>query len=87
MITRDFSVISIDVTGVSLSLSTTRLTKVTHAQYRKRFRVSYNTVLFSDPAEWRALACAMAPQAMPLHTSICKTITAGRVTSLKSLPL
>ena len=39
MITRDFSVISIDVTGVSLSLL---LTKVTHAQYRKRFRVSYN---------------------------------------------
>ena len=51
MITRDFSVISIDVTGVSLSLSHRRLslslslllTKVTHAQYRKRFRVSYNT--------------------------------------------
>ena len=42
MITRDFSVISIDVTGVSLSLL---LTKVTHAQYRifrKRFRASYN---------------------------------------------
>ena len=45
MITRDFSVISIDVTGVSLSLSLSLsllLTKVTHAQYRKRFRVSYN---------------------------------------------
>ena len=48
MITRDFSVISIDVTGVSLSLSQASLslslllTKVTHAQYRKRFRVSYN---------------------------------------------
>ena len=42
MITRDFSVISIDVTGVSLSLSLL-LTKVTHAQYRKRFRVSYNS--------------------------------------------
>ena len=34
MITRDFSVISIDVTGVSLSLL--QLPKVTHAQYRKR---------------------------------------------------
>ena len=44
MITRDFSVISIDVTGVSLSLSLL-LTKVTHAQYRKRFRVSYNRTL------------------------------------------
>ena len=44
MITRDFSVISIDVTGVSLSLSLSLpLTKVTHAQYRKRFRASYNT--------------------------------------------
>ena len=43
MITRDFSVISIDVTGVSLSLSLL-LTKVTHAQYRKRFRVSYNNI-------------------------------------------
>ena len=44
MITRDFSVISIDVTGVSLSLSLSLYyyTKVTHAQYRKRFRVSYN---------------------------------------------
>ena len=31
-----------DVTGVSLSLSLL-LTKVTHAQYRKRFRASYNT--------------------------------------------
>ena len=52
MITRDFSVISIDVTGVSLSLSLL-LTKVTHAQYRKRFRVSYNRRtshdLFGDP--------------------------------------
>ena len=38
MITRDFSVISIDVTGVSLSLP---LTKVTHAQYRKRGSPSY----------------------------------------------
>ena len=49
MITRDFNVISIDVTGVSLSLSQASLslslllTKVTHAQYRKRFRVSYNS--------------------------------------------
>ena len=33
-----------DVTGVSLSLSLSLpLTKVTHAQYRKRFRASYNT--------------------------------------------
>ena len=33
-----------DVTGVSLSLSLP-LTKVTHAQYRKRFRASYNISL------------------------------------------
>ena len=33
-----------DVTGVSLSLSLL-LTKVTHAQYRKRFRASYNIFL------------------------------------------
>ena len=35
-----------DITGVSLSLSLLLLlllTKVTHAQYRKRFRASYNT--------------------------------------------
>ena len=51
MITRDFSVISNDVTGVSLSLSLSLsfpLTKVTHAQYRKRFRASYNILLFSE---------------------------------------
>ena len=47
MITRDFSVISIDITGVSLSLSLSLpLTKVTHAQYRKRFRTSYNIYFF-----------------------------------------
>ena len=35
-----------DVTGVSLSLSLSLpLTKVTHAQYRKRFRASYNTII------------------------------------------
>ena len=33
--------IAVSLTGVSLSLSLL-LTKVTHAQYRKRFRVSYN---------------------------------------------
>ena len=33
--------LSLSLTGVSLSLSLL-LTKVTHAQYRKRFRVSYN---------------------------------------------
>ena len=41
MITRDFSVISM-TSQASLSLSLL-LTKVTHAQYRKRFRASYNT--------------------------------------------
>ena len=42
MITRDFSVISM-TSQASLSLSLSLLlTKVTHAQYRKRFRVSYN---------------------------------------------
>ena len=35
-----------DVTGVSLSLSLL-LTKVTHAQYRKRFGASYNIVLLA----------------------------------------
>ena len=35
-----------DVTGVSLSLSLSLLlTKVTDAQYRKRFRASYNTIM------------------------------------------
>ena len=48
MITRDLSVISIDVTGVSLSLSLL-LTKVTDAQYRKRFRASYNTAQKEHP--------------------------------------
>ena len=50
MITRDFSMISIDATGVSLSLSLSLsllLTKVTHAQYRKRFRASYNEAIRS----------------------------------------
>ena len=45
MITRDISVISM-TSQVSLSLSLSLsllLTKVTHAQYRKRFRASYNT--------------------------------------------
>ena len=50
MITRDFSVISIDVTGVSLSLSVTGVSlslSTTHKSHsrtiiRKRFRVSYN---------------------------------------------
>ena len=40
MITRDFSVISM-TSQASLSLSLP-LTKVTDAQYRKRFRASYN---------------------------------------------
>ena len=42
MITRDFSVISM-TSQASLSLSLL-LTKVTHAQYRKRFRASYNNI-------------------------------------------
>ena len=44
MITRDFSVISMtSQASLSLSLSLSLLlTKVTHAQYRKRFRASYN---------------------------------------------
>ena len=44
MITRDFSVISM-TSQASLSLSLL-LTKVTHAQYRKRFRASYNNCKF-----------------------------------------
>ena len=59
MITRDFSVISNDVTGVSLSLSLSLpLTKVIHAQYRKRFRASYNsvpTMRKSPPFIWACL--------------------------------
>ena len=44
MITRDFSVISM-TSQASLSLSLSLLlTKVTHAQYRKRFRASYNAM-------------------------------------------
>ena len=44
MITRDFSVISMtSQASLSLSLSLSLpLTKVTDAQYRKRFRASYN---------------------------------------------
>ena len=43
MITRDFSVISMtSQASLSLSLSTFHITKVTDAQYRKRFRASYN---------------------------------------------
>ena len=47
MITRDFSVISM-TSQASLSLSLL-LTKVTHAQYRKRFRASYNTSSSNAP--------------------------------------
>ena len=43
-----------DVTGVSLSLSLP-LTKVTDAQYRKRFRASYNTYTFDTQSEWETL--------------------------------
>ena len=45
MITRDFSVISM-TSQASLSLSLP-LTKVPDAQYRKRFRASYNTFTFT----------------------------------------
>ena len=48
MITRDFSVISM-TSQASLSL-TLPLTKVTHAQYRKRFRASYNEDLPAEKA-------------------------------------
>ena len=47
MITHVFSMISIDVTGVSLSVYLSLsllLAEVTHTQYRKRFRASYNTI-------------------------------------------
>ena len=47
MLTRDFSVISMtSQASLSLSLSLP-LTKVTHAQYRKRFRASYNNCFTS----------------------------------------
>ena len=52
MITRDFSVITMTSQAslslskeLSLSLLLLLLTKVTHAQHRKRFRVSYNNEL------------------------------------------
>ena len=55
MITRDFSVISM-TSQASLSLSLL-LTKVTHAQYRKRFRASYNNhsgaALEKTGKQWR----------------------------------
>ena len=48
MITRDFSVISM-TSQASLSLSLLLLlTKVTDAQYRKRFRASYNRKRFRE---------------------------------------
>ena len=49
MITRDFSVISM-TSQASLSLSLP-LTKVTDAQYRKRFRASYNIANDESPSQ------------------------------------
>ena len=61
---------------------------------KKHLLISVRHFLFysSDPVESHALACAMPPpppHPLPLHTSICKTVTASRVTSraLKSLPI
>ena len=72
MITRDFSVISNDVTGVSLSLSLSLpLTKVTDAQYRKRFRASYNQ------------KNVVARVAQPARLSVCWTV--DRVTVCNEL--
>ena len=56
MITRDFSVISM-TSQASLSLSTS--TKVTDAQYRKRFRASYN-----NKEQTKSLDNADAPAVM-----------------------
>ena len=60
MITRDFSVISM-TSQASLSLSLP-LTKVTDAQYRKRFRASYNIVysslhVFVTSCLWHLVMC------------------------------
>ena len=60
MITRDFSVISM-TSQASLSLSLL-LTKVTHAQYRKRFRASYNTSVgneFGSSEVWQDSLCCL----------------------------
>ena len=67
--------------ATGLASAPTRVRALAHCSDHRPARA---TVLSSDPADWRALGCAMPPP-IPLHTSICKTITAGRVTSLKSL--
>ena len=74
MITRDFSVISIDVTGVSLSLSLSLslpLTKVTHAQYRKRFRASYNTTSNKRP-KWEYVQIQKRTKVLKIHSQKAK---------------
>ena len=58
MITRDFSVISM-TSQASLSLSLL-LTKVTHAQYRKRFRASYNIASDRIPSQHVGVGLAQA---------------------------
>ena len=62
MISRDFSVILNDVTGVSLSLCLLLLlTKVTDAQYRKRFRASNNNWVWKSTEKWRRSARSKLP--------------------------
>ena len=59
-----------DVTGVSLSLSLL-LTKVTHAQYRKRFRASYNKRM-----PFRGMNVCLSVQQTDLDTRMHSVIAA-----------
>ena len=60
MVTRDLSVISM-TSQASLSLSLL-LTKVTHAQYRKRFRASYNKRMGKRVSDERVRVCEKASE-------------------------
>ena len=81
MITRDFSVISM-TSQASLSLSLP-LTKVTDAQYRKRFRASYNFDLpfvfgiAENTRSWKSNAlihCATEVAAFIRMALVCNTL-------------
>ena len=93
MITRDFSVISMTSQAslsLSLSLSTTTH-KVTHTQYRKRFRTSYNTAsgMVSQVSEgtekifwvWPIVCDIVCHQARTLLPQIYRPKPRGRLVS------
>ena len=69
MITRDFSVISMtSQASLSLSLSLSLpLTKVTDAQYRKRFRASYSTSSTLFLKRWTASLSYQLSRVLKLH--------------------